>query len=144
MVRVWRRRPFPNCEQAGGEMRARAAVVPSHAAAAAQASPWATIEDTVVGPSAALVGALPSEVVVMNSLTVNLHLLMVPFFRRAGQGAGIVLPCLLQLNRGSPTPPRPSPAQTDGDPLPYPHGGARLPLGHGEGRQGARQRIKEP
>lgn len=42
--------------------------------------PWVTIDETVRDGSAALVGALPSEVVVMNSLTANLHLLMVSFY----------------------------------------------------------------
>lgn len=43
--------------------------------------PWAVIEDSVVAASARIVGARPSEVAVMNSLTANLHLLMVPFYR---------------------------------------------------------------
>jgi len=43
--------------------------------------PWVSVEDTVQAVSARLVGAMPSEVAVMNSLTVNLHLLMVPFYR---------------------------------------------------------------
>lgn len=43
--------------------------------------PWAEIEDSVTETSAAIVGAQRNEVAVMNSLTVNLHLLMVPFYR---------------------------------------------------------------
>lgn len=42
--------------------------------------PWVTADESVRDGSAALVGALPGEVVVMNSLTVNLHLLMVSFY----------------------------------------------------------------
>lgn len=43
--------------------------------------PWVTVEETVHEASARLVGAKPLEVAVMNSLTTNLHLLMVPFYR---------------------------------------------------------------
>jgi kynureninase len=43
--------------------------------------PWLPYHEFLTEPMAALVGALPSEVVVMNSLTVNLHLLMVSFYR---------------------------------------------------------------
>jgi kynureninase len=45
------------------------------------ALPWVTVDETVHEASARIVGALPSEVVIMNSLTTNLHLLMVPFYR---------------------------------------------------------------
>ena len=44
-------------------------------------NPWMPYHEMLAGPMAEIVGALPSEVVVMNSLTVNLHLLMVSFFR---------------------------------------------------------------
>ncbi|MFY1687427.1 kynureninase [Plantactinospora sp. WMMB782] len=43
--------------------------------------PWVPSYRSLTGPSAALVGASPAETVVMNSLTVNLHLLMVSFYR---------------------------------------------------------------
>ena len=44
--------------------------------------PWVTIEDSVTGGCAALVGAAsPTEVAVMNSLTTDLHLLMAAFYR---------------------------------------------------------------
>ena len=43
--------------------------------------PWGLYETTLTRQTAQLVGAKPSEVVVMNSLTVNLHLLMVSFYR---------------------------------------------------------------
>lgn len=43
--------------------------------------PWLPYHEFVADMSARLVGALPSEVVVMNSLTVNLHLMLVSFYR---------------------------------------------------------------
>jgi kynureninase len=43
--------------------------------------PWVPYIDLLSGPTARLVGALPSEVVVMNTLTVNLHCMMVSFYR---------------------------------------------------------------
>jgi kynureninase len=43
--------------------------------------PWVSYHELLRDPAARLVGALPSEVVVMNSLTVNLHLMMVSFYR---------------------------------------------------------------
>jgi kynureninase len=45
------------------------------------ARPWLPYHEFLTAPAARLVGALPSETVVMNSLTVNLHLLMVSFYR---------------------------------------------------------------
>ncbi|MFG0257260.1 MAG: kynureninase [Phycisphaerales bacterium JB043] len=44
-------------------------------------TPWYSYHELLREPAARLVGALPHEVVVMNSLTVNLHLLMVSFYR---------------------------------------------------------------
>jgi kynureninase len=44
-------------------------------------NPWLGYHKALAGPTAQLVGALPHEVVVMNNLTVNLHLLMVSFYR---------------------------------------------------------------
>ena len=44
-------------------------------------NPWMPYHEILTAPTARLVGALPSEVVVMNSLTVNLHLMMVSFYR---------------------------------------------------------------
>jgi kynureninase len=46
--------------------------------------PWVTYHERLSGPLAALIGAAPQEVVAMNSLTVNLHLMMVSFFRPSG------------------------------------------------------------
>jgi kynureninase len=44
-------------------------------------NPWMPYHRLVTDKVARLVGAKPSEVVVMNSLTVNLHLMMVSFYR---------------------------------------------------------------
>ena len=43
--------------------------------------PWMPYHELLADSTARLVGASPNEVVVMNSLTVNLHLLMVSFYR---------------------------------------------------------------
>lgn len=43
--------------------------------------PWMNYHELLAPPLARIVGALPSEVVAMNTLTVNLHLLMVSFYR---------------------------------------------------------------
>jgi len=44
-------------------------------------SPWLTYHETLNEATARVVGARPDEVVVMNTLTVNLHLLLVTFYR---------------------------------------------------------------
>lgn len=43
--------------------------------------PWLPYHENVTDKMAGVVGALPHEVVVMNTLTVNLHLMMVSFYR---------------------------------------------------------------
>jgi kynureninase len=53
--------------------------------------PWLPYHRELSEPAARLVGALPSETVVMNSLTVNLHLLMVSFYRPSGARTRIVI-----------------------------------------------------
>jgi kynureninase len=45
------------------------------------AHPWLPYHELLTEPMARLIGALPSEVVMMNSLTANLHLMMVTFYR---------------------------------------------------------------
>lgn len=44
-------------------------------------TPWVSYHESLTQSMANLVGALPHEVVIMNSLTVNLHLMMVSFFQ---------------------------------------------------------------
>ena len=44
-------------------------------------NPWWTYHDHLIGPTARLAGAMPVEVTLMNALTMNLHLLMVSFYR---------------------------------------------------------------
>jgi len=47
--------------------------------------PWMEYHDTLIQPLSKIVGALPHEVVVMNSLTVNLHLMLASFYQPQGQ-----------------------------------------------------------
>jgi kynureninase len=53
--------------------------------------PWVSYHELLREPAARLVGARPSEVVVMNSLTVNLHLMMVSFYRPTAERYAIVI-----------------------------------------------------
>jgi kynureninase len=54
-------------------------------------NPWLPYHESLRAPLARLVGALPHEVVAMNSLTVNLHLLMVSFYRPTPERHRIVI-----------------------------------------------------
>src|SRR5881227_1201579 len=47
----------------------------------ATGTPWYSYHEALREPTARLVGAQPSEVICMNSLTVNLHLMMATFYR---------------------------------------------------------------
>ena len=53
--------------------------------------PWLSYHELLTHYSAELVGALEKEVVVMNSLTVNLQLLMTSFYRPKGQRKKILI-----------------------------------------------------
>ncbi len=53
-------------------------------------SPWYSYHELLRESGARLVGALPGEVVFMNALTVNLHLLMVTFYR-PGRGRSLIV-----------------------------------------------------
>ena len=44
-------------------------------------TPWYSYHETLREPASRLVGAQPAEVICMNSLTVNLHLMMATFYR---------------------------------------------------------------
>jgi kynureninase len=44
-------------------------------------TPWYSYHETLREPAARLVGARPNEVICMNSLTINLHLMMATFYR---------------------------------------------------------------
>jgi kynureninase len=48
-------------------------------------TPWYSYHETLRAAGARLVGGLPHEVIFMNSLTVNLHLLMATFYRPVGR-----------------------------------------------------------
>ncbi len=53
--------------------------------------PWMPYHRLLTEQTAELVGAMPIEVVVMNSLTVNLHLMMVSFYRPTRQRHKIIV-----------------------------------------------------
>ena len=53
-------------------------------------SPWLELHGKLTPVVADIVGANPSEVVIMNSLTVNLHLMLVSFYRPAGKRTKIL------------------------------------------------------
>ena len=53
--------------------------------------PWMYYHKFLTEATARLVGALPHEVVVMNTLSVNLHLLMVSFYRPSGKRYKIIM-----------------------------------------------------
>lgn len=55
------------------------------------ANPWLPYHEFLTEPMARVVGAKPIETVVMNSLTVNLHLMLVSFYRPAGDRRKIVI-----------------------------------------------------
>lgn len=54
-------------------------------------NPWLPYHEFLTEPMARVVGALPSETVVMNALTVNLHLMMVSFYRPTGERYKVVI-----------------------------------------------------
>ncbi|WP_448213326.1 kynureninase [Colwellia sp. MEBiC06753] len=53
--------------------------------------PWMPYHEFVTDFAAQIVGAKPEEVVMMNSLTVNLHLMMVSFFKPEGKRRKILI-----------------------------------------------------
>ena len=65
--------------------------VEGHFAQPSGGTAWWTIEDVAEAEAARLVGAQRSEVVLMNSLTVNLHLLLSAFYRPVGSRRKILI-----------------------------------------------------
>ncbi|MBD1392108.1 kynureninase [Mucilaginibacter glaciei] len=53
--------------------------------------PWLAYHKKLIGPLSNILGAKPAEVTVMNSLTVNLHLLMVSFYKPTGKRYKILM-----------------------------------------------------
>jgi len=54
-------------------------------------TPWYTYHEFLRDSTARLVGARPDEVVVMNTLTTNLHLMLASFYRPAGRRVKVVM-----------------------------------------------------
>jgi kynureninase len=54
-------------------------------------TPWYSYHETLRDAGARLIGALPHEVVFMNTLTVNLHLMLATFYRPSGQRQCIMM-----------------------------------------------------
>jgi kynureninase len=54
-------------------------------------NPWYGYHERFAAPLSRLVGALPSEVVAMNSLTVNLHLMLTSFYRPTPERNAILI-----------------------------------------------------
>jgi kynureninase len=54
-------------------------------------NPWMPYHELLTGPMATMVGASPCEVVTMNSLTANLHLMMASFYRPTRERHRILL-----------------------------------------------------
>lgn len=52
--------------------------------------PWLKFHDTLVPTLSKIVGAMPQEVVVMNSLTVNVHLMLASFYQPQGKRTKIL------------------------------------------------------
>jgi kynureninase len=53
--------------------------------------PWMLYHERLAPGLARLTGALPDEVIAMNSLSVNLHLMLVSFFRPAGERRALLI-----------------------------------------------------
>jgi len=53
--------------------------------------PWFTYDDTLRAPMAGTVGARPAEIAIANTLTIDLHLLLVSFFRPNGSRRRILV-----------------------------------------------------
>lgn len=54
-------------------------------------NPWLPYHEFLTEPMSRVVGALPSETIVMNGLTVNLHLMMVSFYRPTAERYKIII-----------------------------------------------------
>jgi kynureninase len=53
--------------------------------------PWVNYQEQLTDGLALIAGAQPSEVIAMNTLTVNLHLLLISFFRPAGKRTQLMI-----------------------------------------------------